>query len=133
MGGLFLFLSSRTAAALASMLLFTFCLNLSSVLEREKTEEAVGIAQGMMGVLEMVSLLPGEGRVEILLPIKEELKLKGRMSNGKQLLEIWSGGKLLLSSLLPLPIENGSFEEAFSNPCLFAVIKRENSLILERR
>lgn len=129
----YLFLSCKTAAAVASMLLLACCLHLHSTVWREvEREEARELARGVVGVLEMASLLPGEGRMEVLLP-QGELLLEGRMEGEGQVVEVWHREELLLSSFLPLQVGNGFFRISLSSPCLLAVTKLDNLLLLQVR
>ncbi|MEM2978134.1 MAG: hypothetical protein QXM46_02460 [Candidatus Hadarchaeales archaeon] len=133
MGSLHLFLSCKAAAALASMLLFICCVHLHSTLEREgEREGARELARGWVRILEVTSLLPGEGRVEVLLPpLQGELLLEGRGEGGRQVVEVWYRGELLLSSLLPMRVGEGFFREHLSPPCALLVTRRENLLLLD--
>ncbi len=134
MGSLHLFLSCKTAAALASMLLLVCCLHLHSTLRREgEREEEREAARGVLSTLELAALLPCEGRMEIRLPpTRGDFLLKGRMEGGSQVVEAWARGELLLSSILPLPVGSGFFQELLSTPSRLLVIRLENLLLLER-
>ena len=132
MGSLSLFLSAKTAAALASMLLFASCLQLSSrlLLEGRKEEER-GAALMVIEMLELSTSLPAGSRIEVPLPpLGRDLLLRGEW-RGSQLVEVRAGEDLLASSLLSLPVEGGSFEVPLSGAGRLLVIKGENLLLLE--
>jgi hypothetical protein len=133
MGSLSLFLSSKTAAALASLLLFASCLQLSSRLRSEgEREEEREVASTVIRILELSAFLPAGGRMEVPLPpMERDLLLRGRWEGG-QLVEVWEGEDLLVSSLLPLPVEGGFFETSLCGPGQLLVIREENLLLLGR-
>jgi|GEM_PF-2376478 len=132
MGSLSLFLSGKTAAALASMFLFVSCLQLSSRLRLDgEREEGRQVASMVIRILELSASLPAGGRMEVPLPpLEKELLLRGRWE-GSQVVEVWDGEDLLVSSLLPLPVEGGSFETSLLSAGRLLVIRGENLLLLE--
>jgi hypothetical protein len=132
MGSLSLFLSSKTAAALVSMLLFVSCLQLSSRLRsEEEREEEKQVASMVIRILELSAFLPAGGRMEMPLPpLGKDLQLRGRWE-GSQVVKVWEGKDLLVSSLLPLPVEGGFFEISLPSSGRLLVIREENLLLLE--
>jgi len=133
MGSLSLFLSSKTAAALASLLLLASCLQLSSRLRSEgEREEEREVASMVIGILELSAFLPAGGKMEVPLPpMERDLLLRGRWEGG-QVVEVWDGEDLLVPSLLPLPVEGGFFEASLCGPGQLLVIREENLLLLGR-